>query len=331
MTSPSDHQDSAIHETEYCLPAAAAGKRFDVALASILTHCSRSYVTKLLKDGAILVNDSQVKPSRKAAGGEHVAIEWPAPEVIEAKPEAIPLDVLHEDADVIVVNKPFGMPVHPSPGHASGTLVNALLAHCQDLSTINGTLRPGIVHRLDMNTTGVIVSAKNDHAHRHLQDQFADRTVRKTYLALCRGNPKTDSFVCEGRIGRHPTRRTEMTVMRRHDEGREARTAFEVLERYRSVPSDWLGGRGDEVSFVEARPRTGRTHQIRVHLAKSGYPLLADDLYGKEEALQELGLSRHALHAACLEFEHPVEGNRVAFEASLASDMAEAMQKLRSL
>ncbi len=307
--------------------------RLDIALSKCQPLHSRSYLGKLIKEGAVLLDGRQVKPNRKVKGGETVAIDWPEPEVIEALPEQIPLSVLHEDADLIVINKPSGMPAHPSSGHTSGTLVNALLGHCQDLSSINGALRPGIVHRLDMNTTGAIVVAKNDRAHRNLQEQFAERTVTKRYLALCYGHPPRDEFSCEGRIGRHPVRRKEMTVMRGDEEGREAQTAFEVRERFKDAALAWIksekGKCSRDVFLVLAKPRTGRTHQIRVHLAKSGFPILADGMYGVEDAVPALGLQRHALHAWKLSFCHPGTGQKMTFEAPLSEDMQGALQKLQ--
>jgi 23S rRNA pseudouridine1911/1915/1917 synthase len=210
------------------------------------------------------------------------------------------------------------MCTHPGPGHGTGTLVNALLGHCKDLSGINGALRPGIVHRLDMDTSGVIVSAKNDRTHQALQEQFANREVKKQYLALCYGSPPKSPFVCNGRIGRHPVRRTEMTVMRGETEGREAYTEFEVLQKLN----------GALQCLVLAKPRTGRTHQIRVHLAKAGYPILCDAMYGKETELAELSLARHALHAYTLEFTHPGTQARMKFTAPLEDDMKKALLAL---
>jgi 23S rRNA pseudouridine1911/1915/1917 synthase len=302
------------------LGAQDAGKRLDQALAACLPQRSRSFLARLLKGGAILVNGRQAKPSYTVKGGEEIEIEWPEPEILEARPEPIPLAILYEDSDLIAVNKPAGMVAHPSAGHTSGTLVNALLAHCRDLSTINGVLRPGIVHRLDRDTSGVIVAAKNDSAHQGLQEQFATRRVLKQYLALCHGAPERERFKSEGRIGRHPVRRTEMTVLRRPGEGRPARTDFEVLQRLR--------GAMGHVFLVLARPHTGRTHQVRVHLAKSGFPVLADSLYGKEGRLPALGLGRQALHAWKLEFTHPRTRETVRLEAPLADDILGALRKL---
>jgi len=310
--------DDTPSELEHVLSLEHIGLRLDVALSEDLPRFSRSFIARLLKDGAIQVDSKAAKPSHKVRGGERVSIEVPEPEVIEARPENIALEILFEDHDIIVVNKPAGMVTHPSSGHTSGSLVNALLYHCTDLSTINGSLRPGIVHRLDKDTSGVIVAAKNDEAHRGLAEQFAERLVRKEYLALCHGNPASATFTCVGRIGRHRTHRTEMTVVRGADEGREAYTEFVVSERF-----------AGPIFLVRALPKTGRTHQIRVHLAKSGYPVLADGLYGKETALPEYGLSRHALHARRLVLRHPREDREMAFEAPLPADLQGALEKLR--
>lgn len=305
-------------EFEVTIPANQAGLRLDVALAAAFPRISRSYAARLLKMEAILVGGKPAKASAVARGGERVSISLPEPEDIEARPENIPLDILFEDSSIIVVNKPAGMVAHPSSGHATGALVNALLFHCKDLSTINGKIRPGIVHRLDKDTSGCIVAAKNDTAHRALAEQFSARTVSKEYAALCHGNPLQAEFECSGRIGRHPQRRSEMTVVRGEDEGREAYTRFTILERFRK-----------SMFFVIARPKTGRTHQIRVHLAKSGYPILADSLYGKESALPELGLSRQALHARVLSFIHPVTLEKLSFEARIPDDIENALRVLR--
>jgi len=313
MLQPSDSPD----ELEFTIPAEHAGKRLDVALAACHPAISRTHFARLLKAGDVLIGGKQAKASAKARGGEAVSIDLPEPEEISARPENIPLDILFEDHNIVVVNKPPGMVTHPSAGHASGSLVNALLFHCKDLSSINGALRPGIVHRLDMDTSGAIVAAKNDAAHRSLAEQFTNRVVKKEYVALCHGNPPRDVFSCDGRIGRHRTRRTEMTIVSGADEGRDAYTEFQVMRRFK---------RG--MFLVRAMPKTGRTHQIRVHLAKSGYPILADALYGRERAIEELGLRRQALHAARLSFDHPATGKRVTFEAPLAADMQHAIRLL---
>lgn len=309
-------QPDSSDELEFNIPPEHAGKRLDVALAACHPAISRTHFARLLKAGDVLIGGKQAKASAKARGGEAVSIDLPEPEEISARPEDIPLNVIYEDHDIIVVNKPSGMVAHPSAGHASGSLVNALLFHCKDLSSINGALRPGIVHRLDMDTSGAIVAAKNDAAHKSLAEQFANRVVKKEYLALCHGNPPRDVFSCSGRIGRHPVRRTEMTIVS-GDDGRDAHTDFQILKRFKGP-----------LFLVRAMPKTGRTHQIRVHLAKSGFPILADAIYGRESALEELGLKRQALHAARLSFEHPASKKRVEFEAPLAPDMAQAVTKL---
>jgi 23S rRNA pseudouridine1911/1915/1917 synthase len=317
-TVPDPASPDPANEIEFELSADAAGLRLDVAIAKAQPQLSRNFVRHLLNDSAILVNGKSAKPSYTVRGGEKVSIELPEPEIIEARPENIPLNIIFEDHDVIVINKPVGMVAHPSSGHTSGSLVNALLYHCKDLSSINGKLRPGIVHRLDKDTSGVIIAAKNDAAHKGLADQFAGRTVQKEYLALCHGNPPKNEFFSDGRIGRHPIRRTEMAVLKDDSEGRAAHTDFVVLERF-----------GGKMFFVRAMPKTGRTHQIRVHLAKSGYPILADEMYGKEGELPELGLHRHALHAQRLTLKHPQSGKTLTFEAEIPDDMNTALQKLR--
>jgi 23S rRNA pseudouridine1911/1915/1917 synthase len=332
MPSP-PRADESPTEIEYVLPAEHAGLRLDVALAKGMPQFSRSFFTRLLKDGAVLINGKAAKPSREVFGGERVAIEVPAPEEIAAQPEDIPLDIIFEDQNIIVVNKPAGMVVHPSAGHTAGALVNALLFHCKDLSSINGLLRPGIVHRLDKDTSGVIVAAKNDLAHRTLSEQFAARTVKKEYVALCYGEPRSNQFSSSGRIVRHPVRRLEMTVARRSDEGREAHTEFEVLERFpqaSALKTQDSNLKTPSCFLVRALPKTGRTHQIRVHLAKAGFPVLADGLYGRETAVSELGLQRHALHALRLTIHDPSSGKELTFEAPLAADIAGAVRKLCS-
>jgi 23S rRNA pseudouridine1911/1915/1917 synthase len=224
--------------------------------------------------------------------------------------EDIALDVIHEDRDILVVNKPAAMTVHPAPGHRASTLVNAVLAHCGDLSGIGGVLRPGIVHRLDRDTSGVIVVAKHDAAHNALAKQLKAREVDKVYVALVEGTPKPADGVIDAPIARDPRRRQRMAVV---EGGREAATAYRVLERFEGV------------SLVEARPRTGRTHQIRVHLAAIGHPIVGDPVYGRRSPL----VPRQFLHAARIEFAHPATGERVAYDAPLPPDLEQALRKLR--
>ena len=317
-TESADEPEPELERIEFDVDATEVGARLDVVITARVPKISRSYAARLIKSSAILLDGEHVKAAHTVRAGQHVRIELPAPEIIEARPEDIPLDIFYEDHDMIVVNKPAGMVAHPSSGHTSGSLVNALLFHCHDLSTLNGSLRPGIVHRLDKDTTGLIVAAKNDLAHRGLAEQFAARTVRKTYVALCHGNPREDRLTCQERIGRHPGRHNEMTTMRCAEEGRDAHTDFEVIERF-----------AGDIFFVRAFPKTGRTHQIRVHLAKSGYPILADSVYGKESQLPEYHLFRQALHAQRLSLCHPMTGVLLSFEAPFPDDIQGALDVLR--
>jgi len=317
---PAVPPDDAAPDIEFSFEPADAGSRLDVAVTRTQPQFSRNFIRHLVNDGAILINGKIAKPSYKVRGTERVSIEVPEPEVIEARPEDISLSVIFEDSDIIAINKPPGMVAHPSSGHTSGSLVNGLLFHCKDLSSINGSLRPGIVHRLDKDTSGVIVAAKNDAAHRGLAEQFAGRTVRKEYAALCHGKPLLEKFFNAGRIGRHPVRRTEMAVMRGEGDGREAHTDFEVVERFPQAG----------VFFVRALPKTGRTHQIRVHLSHLGFPILCDLLYGRETALPDLGLTRHALHAQRLLITHPLTRKSLTLEAQIPDDMSTALSTLRA-
>ena len=239
-----------------------------------------------------------------------MSVEAPPPEPSTARPEAIPLDILYEDADLIAVNKPPGMTVHPAPGHPASTLVNALLAHCPDLSGIGGVRRPGIVHRLDRDTSGVILVAKNDAAHLALARQLKERTVEKTYLALVEGTPKPPRGVIDAPLARDPRRRERMAVL---EGGREASTSYRVVERFSGV------------SLLEVKPRTGRTHQIRVHFAAIGHPIVGDVVYGKRSSL----LARQFLHAWRIAFDHPRTGERLTLEAPLAQDLEAALAMLR--
>jgi 23S rRNA pseudouridine1911/1915/1917 synthase len=293
------------------LVADLSGERLDVFVARRMPSLTRSRVQRLIDDGAVVVTGERAKASLRLEAGQRVAVDVPAPTPARAAPEAIALDVIYEDADVLAVNKPAGMTVHPAPSLHSGTLVNAILAHCDDLSGIGGVLRPGIVHRLDRDTSGVILVAKNDAAHQALARQLKARTMEKAYIALVEGTPKPVKGVVDAPIARDPARRQRMAIV---SGGREAVTAYKVVERFNGV------------SLVEARPKTGRTHQIRVHLAAIGHPIVGDRVYGKRSPL----VARQFLHAARIVFEHPSTGECMTLEAPLAPDLDRALVKLRT-
>lgn len=300
-----------------------SGKRADIVLSHFLSEHTRSQIKKLIDDNHVLVQGKPIKPSKKFDQGEIVQITLPEPESIDVVPENIRLEVLYEDSAIIVVNKPPAMVVHPAAGVKSGTLVNALLYRCDDLSGIGGKIRPGIVHRLDKDTSGVIVVAKNDQSHNSLVDQFKNRTVKKRYLAIVEGSPKTDSGSFESVIGRDPIDRKKISSKTKS--GRESLTFWKVLKRFEST------------CFVEAEPKTGRTHQIRVHFSENGYPILADKVYGHKKQRNKLlnqieqKLTRQALHASQIGFSHPVTNDWVEFTAPLPEDMEQALDSLEKL
>jgi 23S rRNA pseudouridine1911/1915/1917 synthase len=289
------------------------GARVDKYIATEVPDLSRSFVQKLLDDGRVTVNGMVPKASYKLETGDAIVVRVPPPEPIQVRGEAIPLAIIYEDADIVVVDKPAGMVVHPAHGHHSGTLVNALLAHCADLSGIGGELRPGIVHRLDKDTSGLLLVAKNDTAHRDLQRQFSERLVHKTYLALTEGLLSAPHGVIDAPIGRDPQQRKRMAVMPRG--GREARTEYRVVERF------------PQQTLVEAEPITGRTHQIRIHFASIGHPLVGDRVYGFRK--QRLALRRQFLHAARIAFTLPCSGQPVEFTSQLPDDLAAVLDNLR--
>jgi 23S rRNA pseudouridine1911/1915/1917 synthase len=298
------------------LAAEPGGERLDVFVARSVAGLTRSRAQKLIDDGMVLVEGKCERASYRLEAGQRVSVTVPAPEASEARPEAIPLDIIYEDADIIAINKPAGMTVHPSPGHTTSTLVNAILAHCADagegfaLSGIGGVLRPGIVHRLDRDTSGVILVAKNDQAHNALAKQLKERTVEKTYLALVEGTPSPAEGVIEAPIARDPRNRQRMAIV---EGGRESVTGYKVVERFAGY------------ALVEARPKTGRTHQIRVHLAAIGHPIVGDRLYGKPSKL----VNRHWLHAAKIAFTHPRSGERMELAAELPADLDMAVSGFR--
>jgi 23S rRNA pseudouridine1911/1915/1917 synthase len=301
---------------DFSLPAGAseAGMRLDVFLGSHLADVSRSFAAHLVEAGHVLVNDRARKPGYRLKEGDLVTGRLPAPQPSGFLPEPIPLHRLYEDADIVVINKPAGLVVHPAPGHRAGTLVNALLYHCPDLTGIGAELRPGIVHRLDKDTTGTLVVAKTAAALEHLAGQFKGRTVRKDYLALVRGEMAAPSGVVRLAIGRHPVDRKRMSTRSR--KGREAETEWRVRQT--------LGG----VTLLELRLHTGRTHQIRVHCAAIGHPILGDPVYGRDRRGGPEGLRRQMLHALRLELDHPRTGERMAFESPLPEDIRAVLDEL---
>jgi 23S rRNA pseudouridine1911/1915/1917 synthase len=293
------------------LIADTAGERLDQFVARSLPSLTRTHAQRLIDDGRVLVAGARAKSSLRLEAGVSVSVDVPAPKAATATPQPIALDIIYEDEHIIAVNKPPGMAVHPSPGHEHSTLVNAILAHCDDLSGIGGALRPGIVHRLDRDTSGVILIARNDDAHRGLVRQLKDRTIEKTYVALVTGVPSPAEGIIDAPIARHGRQRQRMAIVAG---GREATTAYRVIERF------------DEVSLVEARPKTGRTHQIRVHLAAIGHPIVGDVLYGKRSPI----VGRQFLHAARIAFVHPRSGESMVLDAALAPDLEEALAVLRA-
>lgn len=291
-------------------------QRLDAFLASSLDGLTRSQATRLIESGEVAVDGKSVSKSYKLAGGEDVAVTLPEPEPVEAVPQDIPLDVVYEDADVIVVNKPSGMVVHPAPGHPDGTLVNALLYHCAGtLSGVGGTLRPGIVHRIDRDTTGLLIVAKNDFAHRRLAAQLSDHTLRRTYECIVRGGFREDSGTVNAPIGRDPRDRKRMAVTEKNS--REAVTHWEVITRY------------GQYTHLRCRLETGRTHQIRVHMAWIRHPIAGDPVYGIGKP--ELGLHSQCLHAKELTFLHPRTGEEMTLSCPLPEEFEHALKKLQRM
>jgi 23S rRNA pseudouridine1911/1915/1917 synthase len=303
-----------MEHRQYVIPPAAAGERLDAFLARV-SGLSRARVQRLIEDGLVLVDGRPEKPRHRATPDQRIELQIPDPTPLRLTPEHIPLDILHEDADLIVLNKPAGLVVHPGAGRMSGTLVHALLAHCERLPGIGGVERPGIVHRLDRDTSGVLVIAKSDAAHQALSQQFKARQVQKRYLALVHGQMAEPAGRIEAPIGRRAHDRKRMGV--RREGGREARTRFRVLRR--------LPG----LTLVELDLETGRTHQIRVHLAHIHHPVVGDQVYGgrrerRQAAGQEDWAPRQMLHAWRLAFRHPVTGLWLEFIAPLPADFRQA-------
>ncbi len=302
--------------TEYQLTAEACddGLRVDKFLSEEIEDYSRSFLQKLIKEGLVSVNEKAVKANYKLSVGEKIRVQVREPEEVSIEPQDIPLDILYEDSDVLIVNKPKGMVVHPAAGHYRDTLVNGIMYHCRDsLSGINGSLRPGIVHRIDKDTTGVLVVCKNDQSHNRIAEQLKEHSITRRYRAIVMGTLKEDTGTVDAPIGRHPTERKKMAVNERN--GKRAVTHYRVLQRFRGY------------TYIECRLETGRTHQIRVHMASIGHPLLGDTVYGP--ARQPFpSLEGQTLHAMVLGFLHPSTGEYMEFEAPLPAYFQELLQKL---
>lgn len=299
---------------EHNLVCVKPGERIDRFLSEEFSDLSRSYIQKLLKDGLVSVNGYSVKPNYKTGAGDQICIRIPEPEVLDIVPENIPLDILYEDNDILVVNKPKGMVVHPAPGHYSNTLVNAVLYHCRgQLSGINGVIRPGIVHRIDMDTTGSLLVCKNDRAHQILAEQLKEHSITRRYHAVVYGNFRENEGTVNAAIGRHPTDRKKMST--RSSSGRPAVTHYKVLERFGNY------------TYIECELETGRTHQIRVHMSSIGHPILGDNIYGPAKC--PFSLQGQTLHAKILGIRHPSTGEYMEFDAPLPDYFVRLLSTLR--
>lgn len=290
------------------------GERIDTAVSLYNDDLTRSAVQKLIQNGSVLVNDKVASKSYKVKFGDKIAVTLPEPVLLDVVPQDIPIDIVYEDDDLLVVNKPKGMVVHPAPGNNDGTLVNALMFHCGDrLSSINGVIRPGIVHRIDKDTSGLLIVAKNDFAHLKLAEQIKEHSFTRKYKAVVHGNLKDDEGTVDAPIGRNPKDRKKMAVTEQNS--RSAVTHYKVLERF-----------GD-YTFVECRLETGRTHQIRVHMAYKGHPVAGDLVYGPKNTPTEL--KGQCLHAGLIGFVHPRTGEYLEFEAPLPEYFEKYLKKLR--
>lgn len=300
---------------EFTVTAEEAGIRIDRYLSDRCSEVSRSYLQRLLKDEAVLVNQKTVKSNYKVCPNDYILICIPEAIEPEIEAEDMPLEIIYEDKDIILINKPKGMVVHPAAGHYSGTLVNGLMAHCRDdLSGINGVMRPGIVHRIDMDTTGVLIVCKNDMAHNSIAEQLKEHSITRKYYAVVHGVLKEDEGTVNAPIGRHPVDRKKMSINEKN--GREAVTHYRVLERYR------------QFTYVECQLETGRTHQIRVHMASINHPLLGDSVYGPVKS--PFRLTGQTLHAGVLGIIHPRSGEYMEFTAPLPEYFEDLLRKLRT-
>jgi 23S rRNA pseudouridine1911/1915/1917 synthase len=299
-------------DPQFVVIEAETGRRLDQVVSERVAALSRSYAARLIKDGRVCVEGTRRKQGYRVTAGETITYTIPAPEAVSTLAEPVEIDFLYEDSHIVVINKRPGQVVHPSPGHTGGTIVNGLLYHCPDIAGIGGEVRPGIVHRLDKDTSGVLVVAKNQIAHERLADQFKKRTLRKRYLALLKGVLPADSGVVDLPIGRHPVDRKKMSVKSRR--GRNALTRWKIRER--------LVG----ASLVEVDLHTGRTHQIRVHMTAMGHPVVGDAVYGRPRGE---GVHRQMLHAWKIRLVHPATLQTVSFEAPLPADMAAVIETYR--
>ncbi|RSK53163.1 RluA family pseudouridine synthase [Bacillus canaveralius] len=301
-----------MEKMEHTILEEQAHDRIDKVLSSLNEEWSRTQVQQWIKEGHVLVNGQKIKTNYKCNINDEIEVTIPEPEELDVIPEEMDLGIFYEDRDVLVVYKPKGMVVHPAPGHMNGTLVNGLMAHCRDLSGINGVLRPGIVHRIDKDTSGLLMVAKNDLAHESLVNQLVNKTVTRKYKAIVHGIISHDHGTIDAPIARDPKDRQSMTVV---DNGKHAVTHFQVLERF------------TDFSYVECQLETGRTHQIRVHMKYIGFPLAGDPKYGPRKTLD---IGGQALHAGVLGFSHPRTGEYLEFEAPLPPDFQQLLDKLRN-
>lgn len=300
---------------EFVVAPEDAGVRIDRYLSDQCQDISRSYLQKLLKEESVLVEEKPVKSNYKVNTGDRISLTLPEIREPEIVPEDIPLDIIYEDKDIILINKPKGMVVHPAAGHYSGTLVNGLMSHCRsELSGINGVMRPGIVHRIDMDTTGVLIVCKNDMAHNSISQQLKEHSITRRYAAIVHGVLKDDEGTINAPIGRHPIDRKKMSINEKN--GRDAITHYRVLERFR------------QYTYIECQLETGRTHQIRVHMASTGHPLLGDSVYGPAKC--PFRLNGQTLHAGVLGIIHPRTGEYMEFSAPLPDYFEELLRKLRT-